>query len=84
MLEECYWAVLRQRHNKILHLIYYASKTLNGAQINYTVTEQELLAIVYAFEKFRTYLFGVKGDSLHESCRSQLFYGKEGRQANVD
>ncbi|XP_070043122.1 uncharacterized protein [Nicotiana tomentosiformis] len=35
-------AVLSQRHNKILHHIYYASKTLNGAQMNYTIIEQEL------------------------------------------
>nr|XP_016505805.1 PREDICTED: uncharacterized protein LOC107823630 [Nicotiana tabacum] len=53
-------AVLGQRHNKILHPVYYASKTLNGAQMNYTMTEQEFLAIVYAFEKFRTYLLGSK------------------------
>ncbi|XP_075074511.1 uncharacterized protein LOC142162100 [Nicotiana tabacum] len=53
-------AVLGQRHNKVLHPVYYAIKTLNGAQMNYTVTEQELLAIVYAFEKFRAYLLGSK------------------------
>lgn len=40
--------------------IYYASKSLNGAHQNYTVTEQELLAVVYAFEKFRVYLLGTK------------------------
>ncbi|XP_060211959.1 uncharacterized protein LOC132639533 [Lycium barbarum] len=45
-------AVLCQKREKIFHPIYYASKTLNGAQMNYTVTEQELLAIVFAFEKF--------------------------------
>nr|XP_009789039.1 PREDICTED: uncharacterized protein LOC104236745 [Nicotiana sylvestris] len=49
-------AVLGQRHNKTLHPIYYASKTLNGTQMNYTVTEQELFSIVYAFERFQAYL----------------------------
>ena len=41
--------VLGQRKNKILHPIYYASKALNEAQKNYTVTEQERLAVVFAF-----------------------------------
>ena len=44
--------VLGQRKNKILHPIYYASKALNEAQKNYTVIEQELLAVVFAFKKF--------------------------------
>ena len=48
--------VLGQRKNKILHPIYYDSKALNKAQKNYTVTEQELLAVVFAFEKFHFYL----------------------------
>ena len=50
--------VLEQRRNKILHPIYYASKALNEAQKNYTMTEQELLAVVFAFEIFRSYLLG--------------------------
>ena len=39
-------------------MVYYASKTLNEAQRNYTTTEKELLSVVYALEKFRAYLIG--------------------------
>ena len=52
--------VLGQRKNKFFHVIHYASKVLNEAQINYAITEKELLAIVYALEKFRFYLIGSK------------------------
>ena len=53
-------AVLGQRLEKIPHVIYYASKTLNDAQLNYSTTEKELLAVVFALEKFRSYLLGSK------------------------
>ncbi|GJZ58665.1 reverse transcriptase domain-containing protein [Tanacetum coccineum] len=49
-------AVLRQRKTTYLQPIHYASKTMTDAQVHYTTTEKELLAIVYAFEKFRPYL----------------------------
>ena len=39
-------------------MVYYASKTLNEVQRNYTTTKKELLAVVYALEKFRAYLVG--------------------------
>jgi len=44
----------------LFHPVYYASKTLNVAQKNYIVTEQELLDVVYAFEKIRAYFLGTK------------------------
>ncbi|XP_035842158.1 uncharacterized protein LOC118488860 [Helianthus annuus] len=49
-------AVLRQRREKHFRPIYYANKTLHDAQENYTTTKKELLAVVYAFDKFRSYL----------------------------
>lgn len=49
-------AVLGQRFNKHFQPIYYASKTMNPDQENYTTTEKELLAVVFAFDKFRQYL----------------------------
>ena len=53
-------AVLGQKREKIFHVIYYASRTLNDAQLNYATTEKDLLAIVFAFDKFRPYLIGNK------------------------
>ncbi|WKA03505.1 hypothetical protein VitviT2T_021609 [Vitis vinifera] len=51
-------AVLGQREDGKPYVIYYASKTLNEAQRNYTTTEKELLAVVFALNKFCTYLVG--------------------------
>ena len=53
-------AVLGQKRERIFQVIYYASRTLNDAQLNYATTEKELLAIVVAFDKFRPYLIGNK------------------------
>ncbi|XP_076893145.1 uncharacterized protein LOC143545083 [Bidens hawaiensis] len=53
-------AVLGQRVEKKHVAIYYASKTLSEAQLNYTTTEKELLAVVYALDKFRYYIWGSK------------------------
>ncbi|XP_047264432.1 uncharacterized protein LOC124896731 [Capsicum annuum] len=53
-------AVLKQKNEKLFHSIYYGSKDLNGAQKNYTVTKQELLAAVYAYKKYRAYFLGTK------------------------
>ncbi|CAN6562636.1 unnamed protein product [Malus baccata var. baccata] len=53
-------AVLGQWKDKLPHVIYYASRTLNDAQLNYATTEKELLAVVFALEKFRSYLVRAK------------------------
>ncbi|GJX50412.1 reverse transcriptase domain-containing protein [Tanacetum coccineum] len=49
-------AVLGQLKDKCFWPIHYASKTLSDAQTHYTTTKKELLAVVYAFEKFWSYL----------------------------
>lgn len=53
-------AVLGQRREKVFHAIYYASKTLTETQMNYITTENEFLAVVYAFDKFWAYLIWTK------------------------
>ena len=53
-------AVLGQRWEKIFRAIYYLSRTLNDAQLNYTTTEKEMLAVVFAYDKFRSYIIGSK------------------------
>ena len=51
-------AVLGQRRDNKPYVIYYASRTLNSTQLNYSTTEKELLAVVFALDKFRSYLVG--------------------------
>ena len=51
-------AVLGQRSEKIFKAIYYASKTFNEAQENNSITENEMLAMVFSCEKFRPYILG--------------------------
>ena len=53
-------AMLGQKREKNFQVIYYESRTLNDAQLNYATTKKELLAIVFAFDKFRPYLISNK------------------------
>jgi len=50
--------VLGQHIDRKPQVIYYVSHTLNDAQLNYTVTEKEFLAMIFDFEKLRPYLIG--------------------------
>ena len=50
--------VLEQRKGGKPYVVYYASKTLNEAQRNYATTEKELLAVVYALDKFELIWLG--------------------------
>ncbi|CAM8986894.1 unnamed protein product [Rhodiola kirilowii] len=53
-------AVLGQRKEKKPMVIHYASRTLDVAQRNYSTTKKELLAVIFALEKFCPYLLGSK------------------------
>ena len=53
-------AVLGQKRERIFQVIYYESRTLNEAQLNYATKENKFLEIVFAFDKFRPYLIGNK------------------------
>lgn len=53
-------AVLGKHKTKHFQPIHYANKTMTEAQTQYTTTDKELLAVVYAFEKFRPYLILTK------------------------
>ncbi len=49
---------LGQIDEKIPYAIYFISKNLSKAELNYTVTKKELLAIVHSLNKFRHYITG--------------------------
>ncbi|XP_052486215.1 uncharacterized protein LOC128041001 [Gossypium raimondii] len=70
-------AVLGQRIGKEPHVIYYASKTLDAAQSNYTTTEKELLAVVFALDKFRSYLLGTKVIIFSDHAALKYLIGKK-------
>ena len=52
--------VLGQRKENKLYVIYYVSRTLSEAQLNYATTENEMFAVIFAFDKFRSYLLRSK------------------------
>lgn len=57
--------VLGQRKDKRQHVIYYASITLDTAQLIHAITEKELQQVVFAIDKFRSYLVGDKNYYIH-------------------
>ncbi|CAM9000858.1 unnamed protein product [Rhodiola kirilowii] len=75
-------AVLGQKIDKKACVIYYASRTLDPAQRNYSTTKKELLAVVFALEKFRSYLLGAKV-SLFRPCCHPLPNEEERDQAKA-
>nr|GEZ77765.1 reverse transcriptase domain-containing protein [Tanacetum cinerariifolium] len=73
-------AVLRKRHEKHFKPIHYASKMMNDVESNYTTIEKEMLAILYAFEKFRSCLIMNKSIvHMDHSALKYLFAKKDAK-----
>ena len=70
-------AVLGQKRDKLFKAIYYASWTLNAAQLNYTTTEKEMLAVVFACDKFRSYLIGTNVIVFTDHAALRYLFGKK-------
>ena len=68
--------VLGQIVDKKLNVIHYASKTLDSAQRNYATTQKEFLAVVFACDKFRSYIVDSKV-TVHINHAAIKSYGKE-------
>nr|GEX02721.1 reverse transcriptase domain-containing protein [Tanacetum cinerariifolium] len=72
--------VLGQHQDKKFRPIHYANKTMTEAESNYTTTEKEILTVVYAFEKFRSYLILNKSIVYtHHSALKHLFAKKDSK-----
>ena len=76
-------AVLGQRIDKHVHVIYYASKTLNDAQMNYSTTEKELLAVVFSLDKFRSYVLGSKIVIYTDNAALRYLFAKQDAKARL-
>nr|GFA08985.1 reverse transcriptase domain-containing protein [Tanacetum cinerariifolium] len=76
-------AALGQRIEKHFRPIHYASKTMNQAEANYTTTEKEMLAVVYAFEKFRSYLIMNKSIVYTDHSALKYLFAKKDAKARL-
>ncbi|GJU42625.1 reverse transcriptase domain-containing protein [Tanacetum coccineum] len=76
-------AVLGQRHEKHFRPIHYASKIMNEAESHYTTTEKEMLAVVYAFEKFRFYLILNKSVVYTDHSALKYLFAKKDSKARL-
>nr|GEW09502.1 reverse transcriptase domain-containing protein [Tanacetum cinerariifolium] len=76
-------AVLRQRIEKHFRPIHYASKTMTEAESNYTTTEKEMLAVVYTFEKFRSYLIMNKSIVYTDHSALKYLFAKKDAKARL-
>ncbi|GJW71206.1 reverse transcriptase domain-containing protein [Tanacetum coccineum] len=76
-------AVLGQHHEKHFRPIHYASKTMNEAESHYTMTKKEMLAVVYAFEKFQSYLILNKSIVYTDHSALKYLFAKKDSNARL-
>ncbi|GKC47940.1 reverse transcriptase domain-containing protein [Tanacetum coccineum] len=76
-------AVLGQRHEKNFRPIHYAIKTMNEAESHYTTIEKEMLAVVYAFEKFKSYLILNKSIVYKDHSTLKYLFAKKDSNARL-
>ncbi|GJU33593.1 reverse transcriptase domain-containing protein [Tanacetum coccineum] len=76
-------AVLGQRHEKHFRPIHYTSKTMNDAESHYTTTEKEMLAVVYAFKKFWSYLILNKSVVYTDHSTLKYLFAKKDSKARL-
>nr|GFA82413.1 hypothetical protein [Tanacetum cinerariifolium] len=75
--------VLGKRVEKHFRPIHYARKTMTQAETNYTTTEKEMLAVVYAFEKFRSYLIMNKSIVYTDHSALKYLFAKKDAKARL-
>nr|GEY25224.1 reverse transcriptase domain-containing protein [Tanacetum cinerariifolium] len=76
-------AVLGQRIEKHFRPIHYARKMMNQVKANYKTTEKEMLAVVYAFEKFRSYLIMNKSIVYTDHSALKYLFTKKDAKASL-
>ncbi|GJT87927.1 reverse transcriptase domain-containing protein [Tanacetum coccineum] len=76
-------AVLGQRYEKHFRPTHYASKKMNEAESHYTTMEKEMLAVVYAFEKFRSYLILNKSVVYTDHSALKYLFAKKDSKARL-
>ena len=64
-------------------MIYYASKTLDSTQANYTTTEKEFLVVVFALEKFKSYIVGSSVTIFTDHTALKYLFSKQGTKPRL-
>nr|GEZ87633.1 reverse transcriptase domain-containing protein [Tanacetum cinerariifolium] len=75
--------VLGQKIENHFRPIHYACKTMNQTEANYTTTEKEMLAVVYTFKKFRSYLIMNKSTVYTDHSALKYLFAKKDAKARL-